>query len=126
MCDAAPGIIYMFDRMGVMFNRTPEGLLISVVLVEHNTTVPLFWCNHRSTTSLRVRRTSSSLGSKWTSNEIRTLGILVHLLLMMKDVCRGIVAQDLRSMEDSIFPCRCSYSWRPVVLGSFLENPPTP
>jgi len=27
MCDAAPSIIHMFDRMGVMFNRTPEGLL---------------------------------------------------------------------------------------------------
>ncbi|MGE7270734.1 succinate dehydrogenase flavoprotein subunit [Brevibacillus panacihumi] len=27
MADAAPGIIYMLDRMGVMFNRTPEGLL---------------------------------------------------------------------------------------------------
>lgn len=25
MCEAAPGIIYMFDRMGVMFNRTAEG-----------------------------------------------------------------------------------------------------
>ena len=27
MCDAAPGIIDLLDRMGVMFNRTPEGLL---------------------------------------------------------------------------------------------------
>ena len=27
MCDAAPQIIHMLDRMGVMFNRTPEGLL---------------------------------------------------------------------------------------------------
>ncbi len=27
MCEAAPGIIYLFDRMGVMFNRTPEGLI---------------------------------------------------------------------------------------------------
>ncbi|MGY0693146.1 succinate dehydrogenase flavoprotein subunit [Virgibacillus sp. FSP13] len=27
MCDAAPSIINMLDRMGVMFNRTPEGLL---------------------------------------------------------------------------------------------------
>jgi len=27
MCYAAPGIIYLFDRMGVTFNRTPEGLL---------------------------------------------------------------------------------------------------
>jgi succinate dehydrogenase flavoprotein subunit len=27
MCDAAPGIINLLDRMGVMFNRTPEGRL---------------------------------------------------------------------------------------------------
>jgi len=27
MCDSAPGIIYLLDRMGVMFNRTAEGLL---------------------------------------------------------------------------------------------------
>ncbi|MBB5172409.1 succinate dehydrogenase flavoprotein subunit [Texcoconibacillus texcoconensis] len=27
MCETAPHIINMFDRMGVMFNRTPEGLL---------------------------------------------------------------------------------------------------
>src|SRR6516225_2913732 len=27
MCQAAPGIINLLDRMGVMFNRTPEGLL---------------------------------------------------------------------------------------------------
>jgi succinate dehydrogenase / fumarate reductase, flavoprotein subunit len=27
MCYAAPGVIYLFDRMGVTFNRTPEGLL---------------------------------------------------------------------------------------------------
>src|SRR6202161_3944959 len=27
MCEAAPAIIHLLDRMGVMFNRTPEGLL---------------------------------------------------------------------------------------------------
>jgi succinate dehydrogenase flavoprotein subunit len=27
MCEAAPSIIYLLDRMGVMFNRTPEGLI---------------------------------------------------------------------------------------------------
>src|SRR5258708_28962001 len=27
MCDEAPNIIDLLDRMGVMFNRTPEGLL---------------------------------------------------------------------------------------------------
>ena len=26
-CDDAPGIIHMLDRMGVMFNRTPEGMI---------------------------------------------------------------------------------------------------
>src|SRR6202158_5334893 len=29
MCEAAPGIIDLLDRMGFMFNRTPEGLLDS-------------------------------------------------------------------------------------------------
>src|SRR5947209_7683436 len=27
MCDAGPAIIFLLDRMGVPFNRTPEGLL---------------------------------------------------------------------------------------------------
>lgn len=27
MCDEAPGIIHLMDRLGVMFSRTPEGLL---------------------------------------------------------------------------------------------------
>lgn len=27
MCEAAPGIVFLLDRMGVPFNRTPEGLL---------------------------------------------------------------------------------------------------
>src|SRR5574337_331856 len=27
VCDAAPGVIHLLDRMGVMFNRAPEGLL---------------------------------------------------------------------------------------------------
>ena len=27
MCEAAPNIVHMFDRMGVAFNRTPEGLI---------------------------------------------------------------------------------------------------
>ncbi len=39
MCDAAPGIIYMLERMGVMFNRTPEGLLDFRRLVGRSITV---------------------------------------------------------------------------------------
>ena len=33
MCYAAPGIINLLDRMGVMFNRTPEGLLDSALRI---------------------------------------------------------------------------------------------
>ena len=37
MCDAAPGIIDLLDRMGVPFNRTPEGLWIFVASVALST-----------------------------------------------------------------------------------------
>lgn len=39
MCEAAPSIIHLLDRMGVMFNRTPEGLLDFRRFGEHSTTV---------------------------------------------------------------------------------------
>ena len=35
MCDAAPGIIDLLDRMGVPFNRTPEGLARLPTLRRH-------------------------------------------------------------------------------------------
>ncbi len=41
MTEAAPGIIHLFDRMGVMFNRTPEGLWIFDALVVHSIIVQL-------------------------------------------------------------------------------------
>lgn len=43
MCEAAPGIIHLMDRMGVMFNRTPEGLL-DFHAVWRNETAPYRFC----------------------------------------------------------------------------------
>ena len=62
MTEAAPGIIHLFDRMGVMFNRTPEGLV----------GFPSFWwntassnsfcrCYNRSTITLCIGRAGKKL-----------------------------------------------------------------
>ncbi len=40
MCYNAPEIVYLLDRMGVMFNRTPEGFLVSEGLAEQSITEP--------------------------------------------------------------------------------------
>lgn len=71
MCDAAPSIRHMMDRMGVMFNRTPEGLL-DFPSFRRNTTPPYSLCrsNDRSTINVRIRRTSSSSRSQRTRDKI--------------------------------------------------------
>jgi len=67
MCDAAPGIIDLLDRMGVPFNRTPEGLLDFRRFGGHSTTVPhspalppasnfcMRWTNRSAVTSPKAR-----------------------------------------------------------------------
>lgn len=57
MCEAAPSIIHLLDRMGVMFNRTPEGLLDFRRFGVHSITEP----------HTRERRRVSSFFTHWTS-----------------------------------------------------------
>lgn len=57
MCEAAPGIIHLMDRMGVMFSRTSEGLLTSAVSVERSITAQ----------HLLVQRLVSSCCTHWMS-----------------------------------------------------------
>lgn len=57
MCEAAPGIIHLMDRMGVMFNRTPEGLL----------DFRRFGGTKHHRTALRERRPASSCCTRLTS-----------------------------------------------------------
>ena len=62
MTEAAPGIIHLFDRMGVMFNRTPEGLLGFPTLWWYAASSYSFCrCYNGSTIALCIGRASKKL-----------------------------------------------------------------
>ncbi|RDE32015.1 succinate dehydrogenase flavoprotein subunit [Parageobacillus thermoglucosidasius] len=104
MCEAAPGIIYMLDRMGVMFNRTPEGLLDFRRFggtQHHRTAYAGATTGQQILYALdeQVRRHEvEGLVTKYEGWEF--LGVVLD----DEQICRGIVAQDLRSMEIKAFP----------------------
>ncbi|WP_047758223.1 succinate dehydrogenase flavoprotein subunit, partial [Geobacillus sp. ZGt-1] len=104
MCEAAPGIIYMLDRMGVMFNRTPEGLLDFRRFggtQHHRTAYAGATTGQQILYALdeQVRRHEvAGLVTKYEHWEF--LGVVLD----DEQICRGIVAQDLRSMEIKAFP----------------------
>ncbi|WP_462412426.1 succinate dehydrogenase flavoprotein subunit [Neobacillus sp. Marseille-QA0830] len=103
MCDAAPGIIHLFDRMGVMFNRTPEGLLDFRRFggtQHHRTAFAGATTGQQLLYALdeQVRREEvAGLVTKYENWEF--LGAVVD----DDGVCRGIVAQDLKTMEIKSF-----------------------
>ncbi|CAM4308013.1 succinate dehydrogenase / fumarate reductase flavoprotein subunit [Paenibacillus endophyticus] len=99
MCDAAPGIIHLMDRMGVMFSRTSEGLLdfrrfggtkhSRTAFAGATTGQQLLYALDE-----QVRRwEAAGLVNKYEHWEF--LGAVVD----DDGVCRGVSAQDLRSME---------------------------
>lgn len=104
MCEAAPGIIHLFDRMGVMFNRTPEGLLDFRRFggtLYHRTAYAGATTGQQLLYALdeQVRRhEAAGLVTKYEYWEF--LGVILD----DEQVARGIVAQDLRSMEIKAFP----------------------
>src|ERR1700683_2195244 len=99
MCDAAPGIIDLLDRMGVMFNRTPEGnldyrrfggtLFNRTAFAGATTGQQLLYALDE-----QVRRHESE-------GKVRKYEHWEFLsaVLDSKGVCRGITALDLRTME---------------------------
>lgn len=99
MCEAAPGIIHLMDRMGVMFNRTSEGLLDFRRFggtKHHRTAYAGATTGQQLLYALdeQVRRWEvAGLVTKYEHWEF------VSAVLDDEGVCRGIVAQDLRSME---------------------------
>lgn len=103
MCEAAPGIIHMFDRMGVMFNRTPEGLLDFRRFggtLHHRTAFAGATTGQQLLYALdeQVRRYEvEGLVTKYEHWEF--LGIVLD----DEGVCRGIVAQDLSTSEIKAF-----------------------
>jgi len=104
MCDAAPGIIDLLDRMGVPFNRTPEGLLDFRRFggtLHHRTAFAGATTGQQLLYALdeQVRRyESEGKVTKFESWEF------LSAVLDSSRVCRGICAMDLRSMEVRTFP----------------------
>ena len=104
MCHAAPGIINLLDRMGVMFNRTPEGLLDFRRFGGtkfHRTAFAGATTGQQLLYALdeQVRRAEvAGLVDKYESWEF---------LGLVRDAdgnCRGIVALDWHSMKIEAFP----------------------
>jgi len=104
MCEAAPGIIDLLDRMGVMFNRTPEGLLDYRRFggtLYHRTAFAGATTGQQLLYALdeQVRRHESE------GKVIKYEGFtFLSAVLDDAGVCRGICAMDLRSMEVKTFP----------------------
>ncbi len=104
MCEAAPGIIDLLDRMGVPFNRTPEGLLDfrrfggtlynRTAFAGATTGQQLLYAldeqvrRHESDGRVRKFEHSEFLSAVLDGNRI----------------CRGICAMDLHTMEVRTFP----------------------
>ncbi|MDQ0215430.1 succinate dehydrogenase / fumarate reductase flavoprotein subunit [Oikeobacillus pervagus] len=104
MCEAAPGIIHLLDRMGVMFNRTPEGLLDFRRFggtQHHRTAYAGATTGQQLLYALdeQVRRHEvAGLVNKYEGWEF--LGVVLD----DEGICRGIVAQNLTNMEIQTFP----------------------
>jgi len=104
LAEAAPGIIHMMDRMGVMFNRTPEGLLDFRRFggtQYHRTAFAGATTGQQLLYALdeQVRRyESEGLVQKFEGWEF------LKVVVDDEGVCRGIVGQNLTSMEIVSFP----------------------
>ncbi|MCH7322298.1 succinate dehydrogenase flavoprotein subunit [Solibacillus sp. MA9] len=103
MCDAAPGIIHLMDRMGVMFNRTPEGLIdfrrFGGTLM-HRTAFSGATTGQQLLYALDEQVRSHEVAGLVTKYEHwEFLGAVMD----DEGVCRGIVAQDLRTEEIKSF-----------------------
>jgi succinate dehydrogenase / fumarate reductase flavoprotein subunit len=103
MCEAAPSIINLMDRMGVMFNRTPEGLLDFRRFggTKHHRTAYA-----GATTGQQLLYALDEQVRRWEVNGLITKYEYWEFLSAVIDdeeVCRGIVAQNLHSMEIKTF-----------------------
>lgn len=103
MCDAAPGIIYMLDRMGVMFNRTPEGLLDFRRFggTKHHRTAFA-----GATTGQQLLYALDEQVRRFETEGLVTKYEYWDFLGIVQDdagVCRGITAQNMRTSEIQSF-----------------------
>jgi succinate dehydrogenase / fumarate reductase flavoprotein subunit len=103
MCYAAPGIIYLFDRMGVTFNRTDEGLLD---FRRFGGTLFNRTAFAGATTGQQLLYALDEQVRRYQSEGRVKKHEYWEYLGMVKDGegrCRGIVAADLRTLEVKSF-----------------------
>ena len=104
MCEAAPGIVYLLDRMGVPFNRTPEG---HIDFRGFGGTLYSRTAYAGATTGQQLLYALDEQVRKYEAAGLVEKLEFCEFLSLVKDgegVCRGIAAQDLRSMEIRAFP----------------------
>ena len=103
MTDMAPEIIYLFDRMGVPFSRTKEGLLDFRRFggtLHHRTAFA------GASTGQQLLYALDEQVRKWeTQGKVNKYEGWEMLSLVLDDhqVCRGLIAMDLRSLELKAF-----------------------
>ena len=117
MTDAAPGIVYMLDRMGVPFNRTPEGLLDfrrfggtlfhRTAFAGATTGQQLLYALDEQVRRYETLGVDDDNGIAIPGEKMVRKFEFWDMLSLIKDeqgVCRGIVAQDLKNMQIEAFP----------------------
>jgi succinate dehydrogenase / fumarate reductase, flavoprotein subunit len=117
MCDAAPSIVFMLDRMGVPFNRTAEGLLDfrrfggtlfhRTAFAGATTGQQLLYALDEQVRRWETIDVEDDKGERVPGEKmVRKLEWWDFLALVRDDegVCRGIVAQDLKTMAIEVFP----------------------
>jgi succinate dehydrogenase / fumarate reductase, flavoprotein subunit len=117
MADAAPGIVYMLDRMGVPFNRTPEGLLDfrrfggtlyhRTAFAGATTGQQLLYALDEQVRRYETVEVEDDKGRAIRGERmVRKFEFWDFLSLVQDDagITRGIVAQDLKSMQIKAFP----------------------
>lgn len=104
MCEMAPAIIYLFDRMGVPFSRTNEGLLDFRRFggTKHHRTA----FAGASTGQQLLYALDEQVRRFEASGKVRKFEHWEMLSLVLDDhqVCRGLIAMDLQTLELKAFP----------------------
>ena len=104
MCEMAPAIIYLFDRMGVPFSRTKEGLLDFRRFggTKHHRTA----FAGASTGQQLLYALDEQVRRHEVAGKVRKFEHweMLSLVLDNHQVCRGLIAMDLQTLELKAFP----------------------
>jgi len=104
MCEMAPAIIYLFDRMGVPFSRTKEGLLDFRRFggTKHHRTA----FAGASTGQQLLYALDEQVRRYEASGKVRKFEHweMLSLVLDEAQVCRGLIAMNLQTLELKAFP----------------------